>query len=384
LDQFVEHTLIPASTRGTTRKRNPAYRHLERAKRRAERHGDWNTATTLRKQMAELPSVDPADPDYRRLRYVRYADDFLLGFTGPKAEAEAIRRHLGAFLRDHLKLELSPTKTLITHGRTEAARFLGYDLTVHTANDRRTRRRSDGAATRATAGVIGLRVPADVIRDTCRPYQQHGKARHRTERTNDHVHTIVARYESEYRGVVEYYRLAMNLHRFSRLRWVMEQSLTKTLAAKLRISGKQVRKRYTTRIQTERGPRVALQVSVPREGKPPLVATWGRTTLHRDLSATLTDAPGRPWNARSELVDRLLTECCTCCGAPDQLEVHHIRALKDLRRLGRKEPPLWMQVMAARQRKTLVVCRDCHDHIHAGHPTRPREDHHRVLESRMP
>lgn len=316
--------------------------------------------------MVTLPSVDPTDPDYRRLRYVRYADDFLLGFTGPKAEAEAIRRHLGAFLRDHLKLELSASKTLITHGRTEAARFLGYELTVLTANDRRTQRRSDGAATRATSGVIGLRVPEDVIRDKCRPYQQHGKARHRAERTHDHVHTIVARYESDYRGVVEYYRLAINLHRFSRLRWVMEQSLTKTLAAKLRISVKAVRKRYTTRIQTERGPRVALQVTVPREGKPPLVATWGRTTLHRDLGAALTDAPGRPWNARSELVDRLLTENCTCCGATDQLEVHHIRALKDLKRPGRKEPPLWMQVMAARQRKTLVVCRDCHTNIHAG------------------
>ena len=333
--------------------------------------------------MVTLPSVDPADPDDRRLRYVRYADDFLLGFTGPKAEAEAIRQQLGAFLREHLKLELSPTQTRITHGRTEAARFLGDELTVLTANDRRTRRRSDGAPTRATAGVIGLRVPADVIRDKCRPYQQHGKARHRPERTNDQVHTIIARDDSEYRGVVPYERLASNLHRFSRLRWVMEQSLTKTLAATRRISGKQVRKRYTTRIQTERGPRVALQVSVPRDGKPPLVATWGRTTLHRDLGATLTDAPRCPWNARSEVVDRLLTECCTCCGATDQLEVHHVRALKDLRRPGRQEPPLWVQVMAARQRKTLVVCRTCHTAIHAGGPTRPREDHHRILESRM-
>ena len=163
----------------------------------------------------------------------------------------------------------------------------------------------------------------------------------------------------------------------------MEQSLIKTLAAKLRISGKQVRKRYTTRIQTERGPRLAFQVSVARDGKPPVVATWGRTTLHRDLGATLTEAPRCPWNARSEVVDRLLTEHCTCCGAPDQLEVHHIRALKDLRRPGRQEPPLWVQVMAARQRKTVVVCRACHSAIHARRPTPPRENDHRVLESRM-
>ena len=82
----------------------------------------------LRKQQRSLPSLDPHDPGYRRLRYVRYADDILLGFTGPKAEAEEIKRRLAQFLHDDLKLELSETKTLITHARTSAARFLGYEI----------------------------------------------------------------------------------------------------------------------------------------------------------------------------------------------------------------------------------------------------------------
>ena len=119
---------------------------------------------------------------------------------------------------------------------------------------------------------------------------------------------------------------------------------------------------------------MGLQVAVPREGKKPLVATWGRTTLHRDPTAVLNDAPARPWNARSELVDRLLTEDCTFCGATARLEVHHIRALKDLKRPGRKEKPLWVRVMAARQRKTLVVYRACHVRIHTGEPPRDREE----------
>jgi hypothetical protein len=74
--------------------------------------------------MHSLPSSDPDDPEFRRLRYVRYADDHLLGFTGPKAEAEEIKQRLAEFLRDELKLELSQGKTLITHARTQAARFL--------------------------------------------------------------------------------------------------------------------------------------------------------------------------------------------------------------------------------------------------------------------
>jgi hypothetical protein len=107
------------------RKHNPEYSRLKARLADARNRGDHATAHKLRKQLRSLPSVDPSDPGYRRLRYVRYADDILLGFTGPKAEAEEIKRRLGQFLCDDLKLELSAAKTLITHGRTTAARFLG-------------------------------------------------------------------------------------------------------------------------------------------------------------------------------------------------------------------------------------------------------------------
>jgi len=69
----------------------------------------------LRKRQRAMPSVDPDDPGYRRLRYIRYADDHLLGFAGPKAEAEEIKQQLAQFLRDNLMLDLSADKTLITH-----------------------------------------------------------------------------------------------------------------------------------------------------------------------------------------------------------------------------------------------------------------------------
>jgi group II intron reverse transcriptase/maturase len=128
LDQFVETILMPEYNRGVVRKHNPEYRRVQMAAARARHRGDDAAERELRKRQRSLPSVDLRDPGYRRLRYVRYADDILLGFTGPKAEAEEIKRRLGQFLRDDLKLELSETKTLITHARTEAARFLGYEL----------------------------------------------------------------------------------------------------------------------------------------------------------------------------------------------------------------------------------------------------------------
>jgi hypothetical protein len=107
----------------------------------------------LRRRMVSLPSADPDDPGYRRLRYCRYVDDHLLGFAGPKAEAEEIEQRLAQFLRDDLKLELSQDKTLITHARTGAVRFLGYEITVQHNDTKKTGRY------RRVNGQIALRVP---------------------------------------------------------------------------------------------------------------------------------------------------------------------------------------------------------------------------------
>ncbi|TMR88401.1 hypothetical protein EJK15_66480 [Nonomuraea basaltis] len=165
LDRFVETVLIPEYTRGGRRAFNPEYKRVQARMVRARRCGDRDAVRQLRKQLRRVPSVDPQDPLYRRLRYVRYCDDTLLGFTGPKAEAEQIKQRLAAFLRDDLKLELSQDKTLITHAHTQAAKFLGYEITVQ-RNDSKIAR----GGRRNVNGSIALRVPLTVIKAKCTPY----------------------------------------------------------------------------------------------------------------------------------------------------------------------------------------------------------------------
>jgi group II intron reverse transcriptase/maturase len=138
LDDFVERELIPRHTRGADRARNPAYRQEYAGLLRARRRGDRAEARRLARLIRTLPALDPMDPGYRRLRYLRYADDHLLGFTGPRAEAEQIKARLAEFLRDDLGLVLSASKTLITHARSQRARFLGYDITVQHSSTRIT------------------------------------------------------------------------------------------------------------------------------------------------------------------------------------------------------------------------------------------------------
>jgi hypothetical protein len=193
LDRFVETVLLPEYNRGKRRAKNPAYQKIEAALQRARRHHDRDAVRKLHQQQRQLPSPDPDDPGYRRLRYVRYCDDFLLGFAGPKCEATQIKRRIGDFLRQDLALELSPGKTLITHARTGRARFLGYDLLAQHNDTKITRRR------RMANGAIGLRVPKDVIDAKCALYCKGGKPASRHPMIRDDGFTIVAKFGAEYR-----------------------------------------------------------------------------------------------------------------------------------------------------------------------------------------
>src|SRR5260370_31676715 len=132
-DQYVEKTLLPAYTRGKKRVPNPEYETLRAKERWQKRLGNYEEAKKLRKQYQKLSSYSQDDDTYRRLFYVRYADDTLFGFAGPRQEAEEIKQQLSQFLRETLKLEMLQDKTLITHASSEKARFLNY----HRSEERR-------------------------------------------------------------------------------------------------------------------------------------------------------------------------------------------------------------------------------------------------------
>jgi hypothetical protein len=367
LDKFVEQEVLPMYTQGEKRQRSALYNRLRVREQYYRKQNNFGKAKELRKQRQCLPERDPFDPNYRRLRYLRYADDFCLGFAGHKEEAEEIKQKLKTFLRDHLKLELSEEKTLITHASTQSAHFLGYELGVQYRDDKR-----DHTNRRCINGHVSLRVPASVIEKKCALYMRRGKPHHRKELTSDDDFSIIARYQSEYRGFVQYYQLAQNVFWLWKLHWIMRASLLKTLASKHKCSVTTIAQKYQTTVETEYGPMKCLEITVPRAGKKPLVARFGGLPLRRHNHGTITDmlVSIKKKPARNELLKRLLANKCELCQSTNQVEVHHIRKLADLKKPGRVEKPQWARVMAARRRKTLIVCRECHQAIHAGRPTR--------------
>ncbi len=301
------------------------------------------------------------DPGYRRLRYTRYADDHILGFIGPKAEAEEIKGDLARFLRDELKLELNQEKTLITHARSQRARFLGYDIAVrHSTSAKITNGR------RATNGQIVLLVPPDVIRSKCAPYRNHGKPAQRTGLLSLRDYDIVQAYGEEYRGIVNYYLLAYDVWRLATLQWQAQTSMLKTLASKHNSTVTKMAARYRATIETSHGKRRCYEARVERQGKKDLVARFGGIPLRRNRLARITDPPPVPIGPRrKELAQRVTRHWCELCEQGSAMvEVHQVPSLKSLGQPGPNQSA-WAALMAKMRRKTLIVCATCHEHIHA-------------------
>lgn len=377
LDKWVEHTLMPKYNRSAEGRRgkreNLEYARYNGRMHHAKKKGNLENFKMYREKRDSVPSKIVDDEEYRKLEYIRYADDFLLSFSGPKREAEEIKEEIGKFLKDRLKLELSREKTLITHATTQKARFLGYDLNIMRSKDRKT-----------VNGKMRFGVPKEVIKEKCRKYCKKGKPVHRPELQMHSEFDIITQYQYEYRGLVQYYQMAHNIHALSRVYWVMQTSLLKTLASKLKISVPKTSKKFRgTKVIRGREYKV-LEVKIRREGKKNLETHFGAIPLKRNpMPTSIIDNKEtfRIRNIRSELLRRMTAESCEMCEAKGKVEIHHVRKLADLKKPGRRTKKPWEIAMIAKNRKTLAICATCHREIHKGGN---RKQWTKVLESRVP
>lgn len=384
LDKWIEDELIPKYTKGKKKEANPEYQKLlskrsntkSRALRRESRSvdaeivkADWEEYTELGRKLRQIPTQMTHDPSYRRLRYVRYADDFLLGFIGSHQEAIAIKEEISEFLTI-LGLEVSQKKTLITNAKRDKARFLGYELGISIDDNKVTKYKTDGRKRRSVNGNIKLNVPADVVTKWCRKYTKKGKPHQRGYILDRSDYDIVNTFGQEIRGLQQYYAIASSgRNGLNKVRYYCIESLVRTLASKHKCKKTDIFKKHKRRGQGDEMTHIA--VFIEREGKRPLIAKCGEKSQKRNEPDYLADNIVPPYvvqSTRSELVDRLLEEECELCGKEGPLEGHHVRKLADLKRQweGRKTKPNWVREMIARSRKTLFICTECHMQITLG------------------
>ena len=313
-------------------------------------------------KVRDTPYGASQDPDFKRLWYCRYADDFVLGQIGSKAEAEEIMVKIKRFLEDELLLEASEEKTKIAHHET-GVRFLGH--VIRTAGTEYFKKKVvDGRREYKRYGTknIKLYVPREKLAEYCERYRYGNintmTSTHRTSLFHASPAEILEAYNSELRGIAEYFKLATNYSQAMwRLHYIADYSCRKTLANKYRSSVSKISGKYV-----QRCPKGTKRLTVRSETRTHRL--FKPFDIDRKKRAKLeVDKIYRILPKRNNLTKRRKEEVCEYCGDKTAyVEEHHIRALKDIR----KGAKTWERMMIARQRKILILCVPCHDLLHAG------------------
>ena len=343
--------------------RKRTVRKLKKVKDGTEKAALVTRLKAIEQERAAFPSGDEMDGSYRRLKYIRYADDFILGVIGSKEDALRIKEDIKSFLSESLALELSEEKTLITH-TGKSAKFLGYEITVTRNNHQR--RDVQGRLRRTYGKRVRLNVSMATLRDKLLEYgameiklrngKEIWKPKCRSGLIFNDDLEILDRYNRETVGFCNYYLIANNCVVLHNFRYIMEYSMYKTFAGKYRSTVRKINKKY----------RRNKLFTVKYEQKGVIKSrTFYKTSFKRRTTAFNGSCDIEPYSiadvSRTNLTDRLKAEKCELCGATGKLIMHHVRNLKDL-----KGKESWKRLMSARKRKTIALCPSCHRLRHLG------------------
>lgn len=343
--------------------RKRTVRKLKKVKDGTEKAALVARLKAIEQERAAFPSGDEMDGSYRRLKYIRYADDFILGVIGSKEDALRIKEDIKSFLSESLALELSEEKTLITH-TGKSAKFLGYEITVTRNNHQR--RDVQGRLRRTYGKRVRLNVSMATLRDKLLEYgameiklrngKEIWKPKCRSGLIFNDDLEILDRYNRETVGFCNYYLIANNCVVLHNFRYIMEYSMYKTFAGKYRSTVRKINKKY----------RLNKLFTVKYEQKGVIKSrTFYKTSFKRRTTAFNGSCDIEPYSiadvSRTNLMDRLKAEKCELCGATGKLIMHHVRNLKDL-----KGKESWKRLMSARKRKTIALCPSCHRLRHLG------------------
>jgi hypothetical protein len=348
--------------RGKQRKPNPEYRSLQRKRIRLAKQGKAGTREykELTKAMRALPSGDPNDEGFVRLKYVRYADDWLIGVIGPYSLAKEIKEKIRLFLKSDLNLTLSQEKTLITNARSEEAEFLGYQIRLgKTDKGQKITKSTNGSgrtfARRSTGMQVVLKAPIGKIvkrlaqKGFC---DSQGKPTAKKGWTNLDEDQIILLYSSVNRGLQQYYRPSDNWDRMERIQYILFYSLAKTIGMKRKLKKTKVIRQgqIQTTVRTKAGEKtITFYKNVD----------WkiNRAAFSETEEIDLVRM-GYKLRTRSKL-----GMPCVICGSSNGVEMHHVRHIK---RMEDRKTRGFTRLMGILNRKQLPVCRQCHLHIHSG------------------
>jgi len=298
----------------------------------------------------------PSDEKFKRLVYVRYADDFIIGVHGSHDDCIELREQITTYLKSELNLDLNQDKTKITHAVKGSALFLGYK--IHCSNIRKDKVRYLNNKTVRVASRPLLSCPTELVikRLFSNGYcKVDGKPTRRGRLIHFEPKQIIEHYNLLERGILGYYVFCDNHHRVvSWVHYILKYSCVLTLGAKLKLkTKKKVFRRFgkNLTVKSEKGkPLVSyIRANYVKSRKFPKEAVYNVFGMI-DKVALFT--------ARSK---QMLNKQCSICGSEITVEIHHVRHIRK-----GKDDSWILNKMRAMNRKQLPVCRECHRNIHSG------------------
>ena len=354
--------------KGNKRRVNPAYNRICNKRNSLKRKLNAETDVkkreilisqirNMRTEMQQIPYGNDMDEQYRRLKYVRYADDFLIGVIGSKSDCEVIKADLTKYMQEQLKLELSEEKTLITNAQ-DKAKFLGYEIYVQRSESKV--KNSLGRTNRMFNGNVRLHVSTEIARNKLLAMnamvikQVNGKeiwwAESRGFLTSLKEEDIIAQYNLEIRGFYNYYSIANNISAVGdTFGGIMKRSCIKTLAHKHNSTMRKEWKRYR-----EGQDFVVRYMDNKGQEKCRVLYNEGFRRKQVNDYAECDHMPNTCFLPQASLVERLKNGVCELCGNKAPLMMHHVRTLSKL-----KADTEWNKLMLKKGRKTLAVCEKC-------------------------
>lgn len=375
LDKFDKYMKEYAQSfdKGKERRGSTEYKRLENkrsrlvAKNKSEQNKSVREQLTdeiqkIEKEMINTPYGLNMDETFKRLKYVRYADDFLVGVIGSKAECMQIKANIAQYMSEQLKLELSEEKTLITHAQNPA-KFLGYEIYVR--KSQALKRNRNGVLRRPFNGRIILNVSNETVRRKLLDYdavcikqvkgKEVWKPKTRSYMIGMKPEDILAQYNAEIRGFYNYYSIANNISYLGNsFGFNMKYSMFKTIAQKQNMTMPQMIKKL-------RKGKDFIIPYIDKKGQKKVRVLYNegfRRKTAKDY-VQCDNIPNTNISPYPSLVERLKAERCELCGVEGKTVMHHVRTLKDLK--GENE---WEQQMLKKHRKTLAVCETCNAKIH--------------------
>jgi len=366
LDEKVEEIRKRLERGGKRKHPNPLWRKLSAQKLRLVKEGATRTKEfrQLVQRIRSIPAVKVNDPNFIRIKYLRYADDWLVGICGPRTLAEQIKEELKLFLGQHLKLTLSEEKTQITHARKEQAHFLGTRLAIGREGVQRVVTTNNGSGRpiqrRSTGSEIVMTAPK---RELIKKLHTKGFCTTTGQPTTKlgwiHLDAdqIIVLFNGINRGIQNYYRFADNFGQLAQIQYILKFSLAKTLAAKYKRSVKQIFRRFGTT------PTIIIKANDGKRDRHIIFSSNSDWKKQRNGFQVGQEKVDRlQWSITMRTRSQLGLPCCIC-NSVTQVEMHHVR---HIRKTGGKKPVGVNAILQMLNRKQIPVCKTCHQKIHRG------------------